>query len=718
MKTSSMKTWCAAAAATLSFAAVWAKEPVDWVNTEIGTISHLLVPCFQTVQLPNSMLRFLPPYRDYTEDRVGPVKLQNPAHRNGGVFSCYPYSGPESGLFSRWFETWDQEHATPYSYDVVFDGCGVRFSIAPARQSAIAAFEFRREAEVRAIVFEGDEADFAPDGVLRVKDTFRGRASSAPVWLACEFDRKPVRTERKGRKTALVFDAPRVAMKYGVSYIDAGQAEANLRREIPGWDAAAVAAEGRRQWNLKLGKIEIEGGTDDEWTVFYSSLWRCYERMVNVTEDGRYMGWDGKVHDSEGVDYYTDDWIWDSYRAHHPLMVILEPAAESAKLTSYIRMSRQNKERWMPTFPVQSGDNHCMVNRHAAIAFYDAWVKGVRGFDLGAAFAALDYTERTESLVPWYRGPLTELDRFYKEHGYFPALNPGERETCPAVDTNWELRQTVSVTQGSSYDAWALAGIARVLGNDEAAADYERQSRNYRNLWDPKTRFFRPKNAAGEFVEPFDPIICGGKGARNYYTENNAWTYIWDVQHDFAYLRELLGGPAGLAKRLDEMLNTGCGNRFKYVSEMPDGATGMMGMFTMANEPSFHIPYLYNYAGEPRKTQKFVRKTLEAWYRNDRMGMCGDEDGGGACAYAVFSMMGFYPVTPGLAEYQLGSPVFTRVTIHQDNGRDFVIDAPKAGRDAKYVERARLGGRDLAGTAIPHASVLAGETLSVDMTDF
>ena len=210
--------------------------------------------------------------------------------------------------------------------------------------------------------------------------------------------------------------------------------------------------------------------------------------------------------------------------------------------------------------------------------------------------------------------------------------------------------------------------------------------------------------------------MCGGKGARNYYTENNAWTYIWDVQHDLAHLRELLGGPAGLSRRLDEMLNTSCGRRFAYTAEMPDGATGMMGMFTMANEPSFHIPYLYNYAGEPRKTQKFVRKTLDAWFRNDRMGMCGDEDGGGMSAYAVFSMMGFYPVTPGLPEYQLGSPVFTRVTLRQSNGRNFVVEAPNSSRDAKYVASATLAGKPLQGTAIPHSAVVGGETLRLEMT--
>ena len=698
-----------------SLASAADREPVDWVNSEIGTISHLLVPCFRTVQLPNAMLRFLPPYRDFTQDEVGPFCLQHPAHRNPGVFACHPYSGPARDLFAAWRATWDQEHATPYSYDVVFDSCGVRFALVPAARSALATFTFTRADDVHAVVFAAEEVAADDAGAVRLRDTFRGRGNQAPVWLAGAFDAKPVRVAREGRQVAFVFDRPSVRFRYGVSCIGFDQAARNLAAGVADRDAASLAAAGRAAWNAKLGKIAVEGGTDDERTVFYTSLWRTYERMVNCTEDGRYRGWDGQVHATDGVDYYTDDWIWDSYRAQHPLMVILEPEAEAAKLTSYLRMAQQNREGWMPSFPVLGGDNHCMVNRHVAIAYYDAWVKGVRGFDLAAAFRAMDRTERTESLVPWYRGPLTALDRFHLEKGYFPALRPGEKETCPAVDTGWELRQAVSVTQGSSYDAWALAGIARALGDAENAAYYAKRAMNYANLWHPGTRFFRPKDADGNFIEPFDPVRCGGRGARNYFTENNAWTYIWDVQHNLPHLRELLGGADGMARRLDEMLNAGVGDRVRYVADMPDGATGMMGMFTMANEPAFHIPYLYNYAGRPHKTQKFVRKTLEAWFRNDRMGICGDEDGGGMCAYAVFSMMGFYPVTPGLPEYQIGSPVFTKVTIHLPGGRDFVLSAPKASRDAKYWDAAALDGRPFAGTVLRHADLAAGRTLTLDM---
>jgi len=243
----------------------------------------------------------------------------------------------------------------------------------------------------------------------------------------------------------------------------------------------------------------------------------------------------------------------------------------------------------------------------------------------------------------------------------------------------------VSVTQGASYDAWAMAEIAKELGADAALVRlYAERAKGYRLLWNEKTRFFHPKDKDGKFIEPFDYDICGGFGARNYFTENNAWTYIWDVQHDLDGLLALFGSKAAMSAKLDEMLSKNVPCKWKFTAQMPDGCTGLMGSFTMANEPSFHIPYLYNICGEPKKTQKFVRKTLECWFRNDRMGMCGDEDGGGMSAYAVFSMMGFYPLTPGVPEYQWGSPVFTKVTIHQENGRDFVLEAKGASADAKY----------------------------------
>lgn len=699
------------------------KAPVDYVNSYIGSVSHMLVPTFRTVQRPNAMLRFNAPAGQFTEDRVSALWLQNPGHRDRPVFSVRPVTGAEGAAFAPWSSTWDQSHATPCRYDVWLDTPGVVFAIAPGEKAAVATFTFER-AGGHALVF-GTQAKDAPayevNGcVMRGVDVFHSRRDcKAGVYLHAEFDRAPSRVVAKGGRTALFFgDAPEtVRMRYAVSYVSAEQAARNLAGEIADFDLERVAVGARARWNDALGQVEVEGGTEDEKSVFYTALWRCLERMVDITEDGRYRSFDGTVRDAKGVPYYVDDWTWDTFRAHHPLMTILRPAAEGHKLASYVRMAEENAEKWMPVFPGVAGDRHSMVNRHTSIMFLDAWRKGIRGYDAKRAFELMDHTEETESLVPWYRGPLTELDRFYKERGYYPGLKPGEKETVAAVDTNWERRQCVSLTQGASYDAWALAEFGRELGyGADRLAKYDRRAKGYAALWNAKTQFFHPKDADGRFIEPFDPMICGGYGARNYFTENNAWTYIWDVQHDLPGLVALFGGKAQMAAKLDRMLNTSVGAKWKFTGQMPDGCTGLMGVFTMANEPSFHIPYLYNYAGEPWKTQKFVRKTLDCWFRNDKMGMCGDEDGGGMSAYAVFSMMGFYPVTPGLPEYQWGSPVFRKVTIHLENGRDFVLEAPRASNDAKYVQSISVDGR-MGGVETPlrHADVLRGARVVVDM---
>ena len=674
---------------------------VDTVNTGIGSISHMLVPTFRTVQRPNAMYRFNGPAGQYTEHQVGGVWLHNPGHRDQPVFRVF---GPT---------TWDQEHAAPHSYDIFLERPQVRFSLAPGERGGVAEFAF--EGTNREVVFalKDKAGSLASAGAtLDGTDVFHGlRNCRATVYLHGEFDAAPVVAERRGSELVLRFaaDVPAVRLRFAVSYLSAEQAKRNLAEELPGFDLAAVSSAAAKRWNDVLSQIEVEGGTEDERTVFYTALWRCHERMTDITEAGGvYLGYDGKAHTApEGVRHYTDDWIWDTFRAAHPLMTILHPKAEGEKLASYVRMAEQDPDRWVPVFPGVAGDRHCMVNRHVAISFLDAWRKGIRNFDLKRAFELQHHTEETESLIPWHRGPLTELDRFYKANGYYPGLRPGEDETVQGVQTNWERRQSVSVTQGASYDAWAMAEIAKEVGADDSLVrTYSERAKGYRKLWNAKTQFFHPKDAAGRFIEPFDYDICGGFGARNYFTENNAWTYVWDVQHDLDGLVALFGSKAAMSAKLDLMLSKNVPCKWKFTAQMPDGCTGLMGSFTMANEPAFHIPYLYNFCGEPKKTQKFVRKTLECWFRNDRMGMCGDEDGGGMSAYAVFSMMGFYPVTPGVPEYQWGSPVFRKVTIHLENGRDFVLEAKNASADAKYFDPP---------APLAHADIVAGRRIVLDM---
>ena len=211
--------------------------------------------------------------------------------------------------------------------------------------------------------------------------------------------------------------------------------------------------------------------------------------------------------------------------------------------------------------------------------------------------------------------------------------------------------------------------------------------------------------------------MAGGLGGRDYYDENNAWTYVWDVQHDIPGLVALFGGAEAFERKLDRLFNEPmpC-ERWKFLAQWPD-SSGMMGMFSMGNEPSFHIPYLYSMIGRPEKTQKLVRKILKAWFRDDMMGMCGDEDGGGMSAFAVFSMMGFYPVTPGKPEYQWGSPVFKKVVIHQESGRDFVIEAPDASEDNKYIRGISIDGKKRTSMALPHEAILSGAHVRLKMSN-
>ncbi|MBQ0031845.1 MAG: glycoside hydrolase family 92 protein, partial [bacterium] len=478
-----------------------------------------------------------------------------------------------------------------------------------------------------------------------------------------------------------------------------------------------VVSEARKAWNDKLGLSEVEGGTDDERMVFYTALYRCFERMVDVTEDGHYFGWDRKVHPlPEGRRAYNDDWVWDTFRVHHPLMVLLQPKEQGDKLNSYINFSKENAEGWMPTFPTIGFDAHVMNGLHTVSLFLDAWRKGVRGFDLKAAYAACAKTFRESTKTPWKRGPKNELDAFYDQNGWFPALHPDEKETVKDV-VPWEKRQAVAVTQAASYDAWCLSELAREVGDDAGAKEFGAQVTNYRKLWKADSQFFHPKDKDGKWIEPFDYKSSGGFAALHYYDENNAWTYLWDIQHDIPGLIALFGGGKAMEAKLDRMQGESLGKRrFEWTRDLPD-STGMIGQFSMGNEPSFHIPYLYVHAGNPRKTQKFVRKVLSTWFRNDLMGIPGDEDGGGMSAFVVFSMMGFYPITPGLPQYTWGSPVFRRVTIHLANGKAFTIDAPNASADAKYIQSVKIGGKAaVVCSPLRHEDILAATPVGIEMS--
>ncbi|MGJ1190838.1 GH92 family glycosyl hydrolase [Sphingobacterium siyangense] len=706
------------------------KDYVDYVNPYMGNISHLLVPTYPTVHLPNSLLRVYPERGDYTSDRLFGLPLIVTSHRGKSAFNLSPMVKLPGSLKPVQLYSYDQEEIHPYAYSVLLDQENIQVDYALSHQSGMYTFTFPTTS-TKYLQFNSQEGKLQWDGqgLSGTQDIGNG----THVYIYAIPESKPVAvkrlqgqqlenaTEAVGKNSCMVLEfnqaGTSLRMKYGVSFIDVAQAKANLKREISDFDQKKLAEKGRKIWNDALGKIAVEGDNESNKHVFYTSLYRTYERPVNISEDGRYYSaFDGKVHQDEGKPFFTDDWIWDSYRAHHPLRVLLEPGTESLILNSFVRMSEQMEQPWLPTFPEITGDSRRMNSNHGVATLLDAYRKGVRNFDIKKAYLAAKGGITEKTLAPWSGKAAGKLDEFFKEKGYIPALYPGEKETIPEVN-GFERRQPVAVTLGTSYDLWCLAQLAQELGNQ---ADYDlfmKQSFNYRNLFNEQTKFFHPKDDKGNFIMPFDYVFSGGQGAREYYGENNAWIYRWDVQHNIPDLIKLMGGNELFVKYLDEMFQQPLGrSKFDFYAQLPDH-TGNVGQFSMANEPALHIPYLYNYAGQPWMTQKRIHKLIGEWFRSDLMGVPGDEDGGGMSAFVVFSQMGFYPVTPGLTSYSIGSPFFQKVSMQLPNGKSFVIIGKNASAKNKYIQSAKLNGQPLNVPQLTHADVLKGGTLEFVMGD-
>ena len=684
-------------------------SPVDYVNPYIGNISHLLVPTFPNVHLPNSMLRMVPERADFTSDKLNGLPVVVTNHREKSAFNLTPYQGERNALSPVVAYTYDNEDLRPYFYSVYLDEPGINVRFAPSHQSAVYELEMNPDAPAYLIVNSRDGSVKAEGNTI---SGYQNIDNGVKVYLYMESLQNPVEVIPMDDDSALALyydkTSPVLNVRYGVSFISEEQAKRNLRREMQGYSVDSVAQAAKDIWNRTLSKIEVETPDDDARTLFYTSLYRMYERPVCLSEDGKYFSAsDGKVHDDGGEPFYTDDWIWDTYRAAHPMRIITEPELELNIIRSYLRMAQQTDSLWMPTFPEITGDTRRMNSNHGVATVADAYAKGLTDFDLDLAYEACRKGIEEKTLAPWSGAPAGRLDEFYKKNGYIPALAPGEKEDIPEVHP-FEKRQPVAVTLGTSYDQWCLSRIASFLGKKDDEEYYRRRSLDYRNIFNPDTRFFHPKDAAGNFIEPFDYRYPGGMGAREYYGENNGWVYRWDVPHNIPDLISLMGGALAFSNALDEMYNEPLGkSKFEFYAQLPDH-TGNVGQFSMANEPSLHVPYLYNYSGQPWKTQKRIRSLLRQWFRNDLMGVPGDEDGGGMSSFVAFSMLGFYPVTPGLPSYTIGSPMFERATLHLANGKDFEIIAKNVSDQNKYIQSATINGRPLNGPWLDHEDLMAG----------
>ncbi len=706
------------------------KAPVDYVNPYMGNISHLLVPTYPTIHMPNSMLRVYPERGDFTGDVIKGLPLIVTSHRGSSAFNLSPYQGDKSKITPVVSYSYDREKLTPYSYEVDLDDQQTHVTYALSHQSAIYQIDYTLPETPVYLILNSRNGGMKVEG--NTVSGFQKLANNTNVYIYLETEQTPVQSgvlkdnmiveneknlEGKNACVALYYgDKPQtINIRYGISFISEEQAKNNLQREQKDYNVKQLAEKGRTIWNEALGKIKVGGDNDTDKTVFYTSLYRCFERPVCISENGRYFSaFDGKVHEDGGKPFYTDDWIWDTYRATHPLRVMIDAEEEVNIINSFLLMAEQMGTNWMPTFPEVTGDSRRMNSNHAVATVIDGYVKGLKGFDLEKAYIACKKGMEEKTLIPWSGAPAGWLDEFYKEKGYIPALYPGEKETVANVNS-FEKRQPIAVTLGTAYDQWCLGQIAKALGKNEEADYYLKCSYNYRNVYNPETAFFHPKDKDGKFIEPFDYRFDGGMGAREYYGENNGWVYRWDVPHNVADLISLMGGNEQFINNLNQMFVEPLGEgKYTFYSHLPDH-TGNVGQFSMANEPSLHIPYLYNYAGQPWKTQKRIHTLINQWFRNDLMGLPGDEDGGGTSAFVVFSMMGIYPVTPGMPVYNIGSPFFAHSQMTMSNGKIFEIEAQNYSDDNKYIQSATLNGQEWNKPWFTHSDIENGAKLVLVM---
>jgi predicted alpha-1,2-mannosidase len=696
-----------------------AAAQVEYVDPAMGGQGFMLEPTRATVSLPNSMVRVYPVRKDQLDDQIHSFPLTIISHRLGELFWLMPGDGSAGGGNP---QTYDQEIETPYYYSARFDASLIRTEFTPTARCGYFRFSFPAGKPVvllanrqgGSLTAEGEDAISGVEDIVAESTVTPG---TMHAYVYGQFN-APVKVQSSasgnGQRLTVTAGVGQKVLefRYGISFISIEQAKHNLAAEITGWNFDRIKSQARDRWNEALGKIQVEGGTPEQKRVFYTSLYRCYERMVNITEDGKYYSaFDHQVH-ADPRPFYVDNWLWDTYRALEPLQTLLNPDMEADKLQSYVRMYEQSG--WMPEFAVLWGNHECMTGNPFAPWAADAWSKGVTNFDLATAYAGIKKNSLEGTWLPWRRGPKCALDDFFSEHGYMPALHPGETETVSRVQPR-ERRQAISVTLAQSYDDWCTAQIARTLNHEGDYQTFLKRSADYRNVYRQDTGHMSPKDANGQWIEPFDPGWSGGQGGRDYTTENNGYTYDWDVQHDLQGLFELMGGRAAAEAKLDQLFRESLGrSKYEFWAKFPD-ASGLVGQFSMGNEPSLHIPYIYNHLGAPWKTQKRVRMLVDTWFTDTTLGMPGDEDGGGMSAFVVFSMMGFYPVTPGLPAYDLASPVFDRITIRLANGKSLKIVCRNNSRDNKYIQSVVLNGKPLPQVWFKHADIQNGGTIELQM---
>ena len=457
-------------------------------------------------------------------------------------------------------------------------------------------------------------------------------------------------------------------------------AEKNLAAEAPDNNFDKFLKKTQDDWNSRLSRIKVKGGTHDEQVCFYTALYRTMIAPTLYCDvDGTYRGADGKNHKADGWENYSTFSLWDTFRAAHPLFTLTAPERVDDMVNSFIAFYGEYGR--LPVWNMWGSETDMMIGYHSVPVIAEAYLKGFRGFDAEKALAACVATANSDE----YRGI-----GLYKSLGYVPydVVDPYNAD-------NWAMSRTLEY----AYDDYCIARMAEAMGHDSIATEFYRRAGNWRNQYNPATTFMQPRDSKGEFQPDFSPDeytphIC----------ESNAWHYMWSVQHDIDGLISHIGKEI-FVQKLDSMFTYSPAEN----ADLPIFSTGMIGQYAHGNEPSHHVAYLFNKTGEPEKTQKYVTQIMREMYRNTPDGLCGNEDCGQMSAWYIFSAMGFYPVDPVSEEYELGVPLFDEVSIELPDGKTFTVLC--RFEQSKPTADAYLNGKRVEGTTITHRDITSGGIL-------
>ena len=641
-----------------------------------------------------------------------------------GAFSLMPLTGKlkiQEEDRASWFSH-KRETARPHYYRVYLSDYDVWVEITPTARAAQFRFTFPATDSAYILLdafFKGSAVQIDPEqrkvtgysqnNSSGVPDNFRNYFvayfdkpfTAAHTWRDTILKRNS--KESKGEHTGAVLQfatrkGEQIHVRVASSFISPEQAELNLQRELGTDGFETTRSKAQMAWNKELNRIQVEGGSEDQKKVFYTALYRLllfprqFHEFDARGEMVHYSPYNGAVLPGP---MFTDNGFWDTFRAVFPFFNLIYRDLNSKIMQGLV--NTYNESGWLPEW-ASPGHRDCMIGSNSASIIADAYLKGVRGFDIGTLYEAI--LKNTEQ-----EGPLSSVGRYgveyYNRLGYIPY--------------NVKIRENTARTLEYSYADFCIRELAKVLGRPaEEIERFNQRANNYRNVFDPTTNFMRGRNEDGTWQTPFRPDKWG-----DAFTEGSAWHYTWSVFHDPAGLIQLMGGDKAFTQKLDEVFSSPPTFDDSYygfpIHEITEMAIAGMGQYAHGNQPIQHAVYLYNYAGVPWKAQARVREIMDLMYTPNPDGLCGDEDNGQTSAWYVFSAMGFYPVCPGAGEYAMGSPIFNKITLHLESGKTFVIEAPDNGPSQVYIQGATLNGKPWAKSLLRFDDIQRGGRLQLKM---